>query len=135
MAAHRQQPLRPSRPLPQAEHQRYEEAAAKHDLAMAASSGRLHQAHDAHAATLADVTAAHKAAIASAETRLAQAEVLIAQLQAEHAEEIAQCDAEYEEAHHKRHVQAMRVGSPPLPALGPQASGSAAGCCEHHCVQ
>ena len=81
-----------------------------------ASDARVQQVDAVHAGMLKDITAAHEGAIAAAQGRLLQAEALIGQLHAEHAEEIAQCDAEFEEAHASRRAQANKVLPPCLSA-------------------
>ena len=93
----------------QEEEVRLKEAESSHQAELAASTLQLEQASALHAAMLADVTAAHNTAMTAAQARGGQAEKLIDQLRAEHAEEVAQCDAEYEEAHASRRSQALKV--------------------------
>ena len=95
----------------QEEKKRYLEATQSHQAALAAVDAHTQQTDELHAAMLADVTAAHQAAMASALSKCAQAEALIEQLRADHAEEIVQCDAEFEEAHMARRLQAIKVGT------------------------
>lgn len=93
----------------QDEQQRLQAAIISHAAEMNAKEARIQQMHALHTAMLTEVTAAHESAVAIAQAKTAEGQALIEHLKFAHAEEIAQCDAEYEESYMTRRAQAIKV--------------------------
>lgn len=95
----------------QMERQRCKDTEAAHEAEAALAESRVRDADAEHSAQVTGLQRAHVSAIARADARASQAEVLVTRLKSEHAEEIRQCDEDFDKINLKQQESLQKASS------------------------